>query len=181
MDSYWKTVRAATGASAEDARACLFAAVAGCGFVLERTLSPDAWSFVRRSWLLGLATRHEWQVSLTSEGPHSVVSIRCGLSPRALYYLGILGSYAAAGAAMLILIDHLTQTWLIAVIAAGFSLPVIHALAIRLEARALERRLWPRLSPLKPFAWSHTVRRNLNLAYGEDRVVPSRELGSEIR
>jgi hypothetical protein len=181
MDSYWKTVRAATGATAEDARACLFAAMTGCGFTQERTLGPDAWSFVRRSWLLGLATRHEWQVSFAPEGPHTVISVRCGLAPRALYYLGMLAGFGVAMAAMMVFANHVDETWLIAVIAAGYALPVVHAFAIRMQASTLEKHLWPQLSTLRPFAWSHTVLRSLNFAYGEDRVVPSRELGCQTR
>jgi hypothetical protein len=181
MDSYWKTVRAATGASADAAKTCLFAAVAGCGFTLERTLGPDAWSFVRRSWLLGMPTRHEWQVSLAPEGPHTVVSVRCGLAPRALYYFGMLAGFGMSLAGILVFTGHPERTWLICVIAMGFALPVVHAFAIRVQAGALEKRLWPQLSALRPFAWSHTVLRTLNFAYGQDRIVPSRELGSETR
>jgi hypothetical protein len=179
MASYWKTVRAATGTNAEDSKACLLEAVGACGFRLERTLTPDSWSFVRRSWLIGVATRHEWQVCVTPDGPHSVISVRCGLAPRALYYLSLLAGFGVAFAMIPPLTEHPGQPQtavLVTIMAMGFALPVVHAFAIRLQAGALEKRLWPRLAALQPLIWSHTVIRNLNFAYGEDRVVASREL-----
>jgi hypothetical protein len=179
MHSYWKTVRAATAANADDTKACVFAAMDACGFTLERTLALDSWSFVRRSWLFGVATRHEWQVCVTPDGPHTVMSVRFGLAPRALYYLCLLAGFGVSMATILPLTEHTGQPQmaiLITLAAMGFALPLVHAFAIRLQATVLEKRLWPLLAALQPLVWSHTVIRNLNFAYGEDRVVASREL-----
>ncbi len=179
-EAWWKAVIAEVDSPVAETQARLRAAAETCGFH-SRGVRNDGESFLHSELLLLIHTRYEWRIEVNAcPDQGSEFSIRVGFAPGLGYYGTLILIFAAAifAGPMVISYPGLGAAPLV-VMGVLMILPIAHSIVLRLRARHFERRLWRELACLGPWRNSRIVLRSLNQAYGEDRIIPGRDLSRE--
>lgn len=179
-EAWWKMVVAELDGTVAETEAGLRVAAEACGFH-SRGVRNEALSFVRSELLLLIPTRYEWRIDVLA-CPHdrSEFGVRVGIAPGLGYYGSLALIFAAAITAGLQVLSHPEfEAALLLLMGVLMILPIVQSIVLRLRAASFERRLWREMAGLGPWRNARVIKRSLNQAYGEDQVVPCRDLSAE--